>query len=841
MKAVVMAGGQGTRLRPLTSNLPKPMLPVGNVPTAQHILNHLARHGLTEVVMTTAFLPQLIRNYFGDGSSLGMDIAYSVEETPLGTAGSVKNARDLLDDTFLVISGDALTDIDLTALVNFHHERDALVTIALVSVENPLEFGVIIVDEELRIQQFLEKPGWGQVFSDTVNTGIYVLEPEVLDHVPDGIAYDFSHDLFPSLHARGLALYGMPAAGYWQDIGTLEQYVRANRDAMDGLVRLDLPGVRLRGNVWVGQGVSLDSLDNVEGPAVIGNYAKIDPTAVIGSYTVLGNNAVLRPGARITGSILGEGCYLGEGSRVRSAILANSVDLRAGAVVSEGAVVGEQCSIGENAIIGNDVKIYPFKRVEPGAAIRSSLVSQTRGATALFGKHGVRGLVNVDVTPERAMRLAMSYGTLLRKDAYVTASRDAHPSSRMLKRAVIAGLTSTGVSVRDLEVAPLAVNRFDLKNGRASGGIHVCISPHHPEEVEIVFSEPPGLPVSAKTERSIENYYQREDFRRAFYDEMGAIVYPAHTLEMYLDSVLAELDAEAIRRSGFRMVADYSHSAGSQVMNTLLERLGVEVMALNAFTGPVHRFRLDKHLPEAEEKVARLVGVMEADLGVILEPSAEQIFVLDEDGTKLDENELLLLLMNHECLERGPGEIVLPQQATRLAEEVAEKCGASVRRTRSSEAVLLRESADAHVIFAATAEGGYVFPRFLPSQDAFMTLGKILETMARAAQPLSRLTAVLPPVHVVHEVVCCPWHAKGAAMRIMVEELRHEAISLVDGIKVALGGGDWVQILPDADEPLFHVYAEGSSDAGARSLLEEYAARLEQVVFRAQNSSRDLF
>ena len=176
-----------------------------------------------------------------------------------------------------------------------------MVTIALKSVENPLEFGVVIVDEEGRIERFLEKPGWGQVFSDTINTGIYVLEPTIFDHIPEGASFDFSHELFPRLYELRKPLYGVLCEGYWQDIGSLEQYLQANRDALDGKVRLQIPGVRLRGNVWVGQGVSLDSLSNVEGPAVIGNYAKIDPTAVIGAHTVLGNNAVLkagRPGGR---------------------------------------------------------------------------------------------------------------------------------------------------------------------------------------------------------------------------------------------------------------------------------------------------------------------------------------------------------------------------------------------------------------------------------------------------------------------------------------------------------------------------------------------------------------
>ncbi|HEV2713596.1 MAG TPA: nucleotidyltransferase family protein [Gaiellaceae bacterium] len=254
MKAVVMAGGEGTRLRPLTSNQPKPMVSIVGKPCMEHIIELARGHGFEDVIVTVAFLPQAIRSYFGDGSSLGINIEYSVEESPLGTAGSVRLASGLLDDTFLVISGDALCDFDLAKLVEFHRERGAAATIALKRVENPLEFGIVVTDSDGRVERFLEKPSWSQVFSDTINTGVYVLEPGVLKHVPTDRAYDFSKELFPLLLEMGRPLYGFITEGYWQDIGNLAQYRQANFDALDGNVNLQIPGVRLRGNVWSARG-----------------------------------------------------------------------------------------------------------------------------------------------------------------------------------------------------------------------------------------------------------------------------------------------------------------------------------------------------------------------------------------------------------------------------------------------------------------------------------------------------------------------------------------------------------------------------------------------------------
>ena len=260
------------------------MVPICGKPCIEHIVELVHRYGIDDVVVTLAFMPQVIRSYLGDGSALGVRIEYAVEEQPLGTAGSVRNAREHLDETFVVISGDALCDFDLSEIIAFHRERGALATLALKSVDNPLEFGVVITDEQGRIERFLEKPSWGQVFSDTINTGVYVIEPELLDRIPEGEPYDFSKQLFPELLAEGAPLYGfvVPEHRYWKDIGTIEQFREANQDVLDGLVGVDVPGVRLKENIWLGEGVTLPSVDVIEGPAFLGAYTTVEDGATVG-------------------------------------------------------------------------------------------------------------------------------------------------------------------------------------------------------------------------------------------------------------------------------------------------------------------------------------------------------------------------------------------------------------------------------------------------------------------------------------------------------------------------------------------------------------------------------
>ncbi len=261
-----MAGGEGTRLRPLTSNQPKPMMPMANRPLMEHVVRRLALHGIDDIVVTVAFLASHIRNYFGDGSELGVSMRYATEETPLGTAGSVRNAAAELDDTFMVISGDVLSDIDLDAVIKAHRSSGALATIALRRVENPVDFGIVITNAEGWVERFLEKPTWGQVFSDTINTGIYVLEPQILDLIPEHESVDFSEMVFPAALQRGMAIQGLVVDGYWEDVGTIDAYHRAHRDVLDERVAVDIPGFRLGDGIWLGEGADVDPAAEITGP-----------------------------------------------------------------------------------------------------------------------------------------------------------------------------------------------------------------------------------------------------------------------------------------------------------------------------------------------------------------------------------------------------------------------------------------------------------------------------------------------------------------------------------------------------------------------------------------------
>jgi mannose-1-phosphate guanylyltransferase/phosphomannomutase len=830
MKGVVMAGGEGTRLRPLTSHQPKPMVPIAGKPCMEHILELLREHELTDVTVTVAFLPQAIRSYFGGGDSLGMNISYSVEEAPLGTAGSVRLAAKQLDETFLVISGDALCDGNLSELIAFHKERGAAVTIGLKSVENPLEFGIVVTDDEGRIERFLEKPSWGQVFSDTINTGIYVLEPEVLKHVPADRPYDFSKELFPYLLEMGRPLYGYVMDGYWQDIGNLDQFRQANFDALDESVKLNIPGIRIRGNVWLGEGVDIADLEQVEGPALIGNYCRVAAGASVGAYSVLSNTVTLRERTRTTRSVIDSSTHIGRSSLIEGAILGRSCDIRAHVRIHEGVAVGDEVTIGAESVIMPGVRIYPYKEVESGSQINESLIWESRASTRLFGRDGVAGLVNVDLTPEVAVRIAAALGTALKRDARVVASRESAPACRMIKRAMITGFTSAGLEVADLRVLPSAVARHMLKSEGYDAGFHVGTSQIDPEVVQIRFFEQPGIQLSASLQKEIEKNFTRGELRRVGFGDIGRITYPARIRETYAEDLLKSLDGEAIRARGFRLVLDYGFSAASYVLPEVLGRLNVEAVSAHGFTTD----RSDPGtalLREAVGQVKQLVPAVGADFGVVLDRAAERLYLVDEQGREIPVEQTLLLFLRLIGSNGQRGKLAFPITVTSQVDELLEGSGLEVVRTPASLADLTKAAAEDGVIFAGAVGGGYVFPQFLPAYDAIASLCNLLELLAPVRRPVSELVADLPAPTLVHRQLPCPWALKGVVMRVLTERLRDRRLDLLDGIKVYDDRG-WAQVLPDPDEPLVHIYAEGRSQEDSNVLEAEYRSMVEEIMER---------
>jgi mannose-1-phosphate guanylyltransferase len=356
MKALILVGGEGTRLRPLTCHTPKAMVPVLNVPFLEHYLDHLHRHGVTEIVLAMGHLSRPLDEYFGDGSRFGIRLVRSLEDQPLGTAGAIKNAERCLEGTFIAGNGDQFTDLDLTAMCRFHRERKAVATIALTPVEDPTSYGLIETDRDGRVLRFVEKPKKEDVTTNMINAGTYVLGSEVLDIIHPGANVSIERQVFPQLVRMGAPVYAFPSTSYWIDIGTPAKYLQVQRDLLEGKVS---GYERTRnGQVIAGKKCIIHPGAQIKGPAIIGDNCIIEKDAKLTGPIVLGQGVDVHSGATISGSILWNNVEVESGVVLKDSIVANDSCLKAECNI-EGAVIGDHVTVDGGARLGPGAKIWP--------------------------------------------------------------------------------------------------------------------------------------------------------------------------------------------------------------------------------------------------------------------------------------------------------------------------------------------------------------------------------------------------------------------------------------------------------------------------------------------------
>jgi mannose-1-phosphate guanylyltransferase / phosphomannomutase len=823
-----MAGGEGSRLRPLTILRPKPMVPIVNKPVMEHVLDLLKRSGIDEVVVTVQYLAHVIQDNFGDGSDLGLKIHYSVEETPLGTAGSVKKAEHLLDEPFVVISGDALTDLDLRSIVASHQARRAKATLTLYHVPNPLEYGVVIVDDEGKIRQFLEKPSWGEVFSDTVNTGVYVLDPSIFEYIQKDKVVDFSQDVFPKLLEGGDRLYGHVAEGYWTDVGNIQEYMRASADLLEGKVSVDPIGVEMGGGVWAeDDSVEISPDAQIYGPVYLGRDVKIKGGVILRGPTVVREHTVIDSGAQVDRSIIWRNSYVGERAEIRGAIVGRQCSVRSKAMIFDGAVVGDNTTIGEGAVIQPGIKIWPDKEVEDGATVTTSLIWGSRGKRTLFGRFGVTGQVNIDMTPEFAARFGAAYGSTLAKGASVVLNRDYDRGARMIKRAIIAGLPAAGISCLDLKSMPIPVVRYVIRATKAAGGVHVRLSPFDRRVVDVRIFDEKGLDIDRRTERKIESIYFREDVRRVYLDEIGLISDQPQLAELYADGFRKSLGEMPNIGQERPLIIDYAHSPAANILSSILNGYRWDVIALGARMDEAAQLRSAEQIEAGIRQLQIITKSLPGRLGFRFDVGGERLSVVDDRAERVGGWQLFGALATLCLKDRLGGKLVVPVSAPSMVERVAQQYGGRVVRTKSDIQSLMAAATDEEAILASDGLGGMIFPHFHPGLDALYSLARLCQLLLRQQVDLSEVVAGLPEFHMTRRMVDCPWAAKGRTMRVLSQKYARPGSRQIDGVKVERGPQEWALVLPDADRPLFHVIVESTAEAGAQALLDEFAKEVQ--------------
>ncbi len=835
MRAVLMAGGSGTRLRPLTCDLPKPMVPILNRPIAEHIINLLKRHEITEIVATLHYLPDALRDYFQDGNEFGVQITYAVEEDqPLGTAGCVKNIAELLDETFLVISGDSITDFDLTAAIEFHKQKKSKATLILTRVPNPIEFGVVITDQEGRIRRFLEKPSTSEIFSDTVNTGAYILEPEVLEYLSPHQESDFSKDLFPLLLEKGEPMYGYVAKGYWCDVGHLDAYREAQYDALERKVKLEFPYQEVSPGLWVGQNTYIDPTAVIETPTIIGDNCRIGARVNIEAGTVIGDNVTIGADANLKRPIVWNGAIIGDEAHLSACVISRGTRVDRRAHVLEAAVVGSLSTVGEEAQISPGVRVWPSKKIESGAILNINLIWGSIAQRNLFGQRGVQGLANIDITPEFAVKLGAAYGSTLKPGSKVTVSRDQRNISRMVTRSLIAGLMSVGVNIQNLDATAIPIARTVIPTMGVAGGIHVRVHPDRPDYILIEFLDAKGINISKAQEKKIEGAYFKEDMRRSLIHEIGDVAYPSQVVDIYCTAFEKLLHIDTIRNSRAKVVIDYVYAVSGAVLPQMLDKYGADAVVLNASLNKTAVSSTDREALLSQ--LGQVVEALKANFGVQVSANGEQLILVDESGIPI-RGEMLTALMVDMILTSNPrGTVVVPVHASSAVEQIARRHDGKVIRTKANPTALMETSyKTANVVLGGSADTGFIFPQLHPGFDAMFCIAKLIEMLTIQERSLAAVRAELPRVVHRSHTVRCPWTAKGALMRHLVETHPAQNIELIDGVKICQPHDDsWILILPDASEPLVHLYANSHDRDWVDETLRQYRARVQAFVEKEQ-------
>ena len=773
MKAIIMAGGEGSRLRPLTCDCPKPLVPVMDRPVMEYALLLLKKHGILDIGVTLAYLPGQITDYFGDGEAQGVRLRYYVEDKPLGTAGSVRQAAGFLDETFVVLSGDGLTDCDLSAALEFHRARGALATMVLKKMEAPMEYGVVVLGGDGRVERFVEKPGWGEVFSDTVNTGIYILESEALRMIPEGKAYDFGRELFPAMVEAGKPVFGYTMEGYWCDIGDTAAYLKAHMDVLDG--RIELPGLGRTGGVFGAPGARVDKGAVLEGPCFIGANVTIAEGARIGPYSVLGEGCVVRSGASVKRAVLWRGARVCENAQLRGCIVQSGVKIGPYSAAFEESVLGDGAILGEGATLMPGVKVWPHKQVPEGERVDKNLIWGGR-AERRFSQ----GVLELD-TPVDAVRGAQAMAAAMGLSRALLA-RDADSAALAMSRAVLSGLMAQGVEVIDIGPASLAQCRYVLGEMGLPGALHVDAERLTPMDAQ-------GAPLGKAQQRSVRGALSRDELKECFRDGVWPPSRAARTDIGYIRHLTGLVDRSRLEKERPRVALFCENALVLSLGERAMKQAGIAVRA------------------EWEED---MMDLSSAEMGVWLSKDGQTAVFSDVYGSLTSPQ--CQMLLGWALLESGERELLLPSAATRGLEQLCGQYNARIR-------------------YASSGDGTWVSdlnPRQADvQQDGIGAALLVIDRLTASALTLRGWQRMMPAVCQSEKVVTVPLREKGGVLRELAEKF--EKGDQQGGIRFEDERG-WVFVNPCGDRRQCLVTSEALNAEIAGELCDFYAGALEKIV-----------
>lgn len=830
MKAVVMAGGFGTRIQPLTHSRPKPMLPIMNKPMMEHTMMMLKDLGITEFIVLLYFKPEIIQEYFGDGSAFGIKITYVIPDDDYGTAGAVKFAQEYIgDENFIIISGDLVTDFDFNKLFKFHEKENAKLSIGLTSVENPLQFGVVIANEDHVIEKFLEKPSWGEVFSDTINTGIYIIEPEILEYIPKGENFDFAKDLFPSLMQEKIPLMAYNLEGYWRDVGNPQSYREVYEDILTQKVKFKLEGKKKK----YPDGLLYTMGENI-----------IDETVEIIGTVLLGDNVTIKKNVKLTNTIIGDNVTIGASSKIKNSVFWNDVKVNKHLLLDNGVIcnnnfidknvtamagliLAENCEVGELVHFDKDVVIWTDKKIEPASIVTSNLILGNKYKNSIFEDGSVYGKSNIELSCEMATKLAEAFGAQLPPFSTVIVGRDHDKNSRMIKRAFLGGLLSSGINILDLKEIPPSALRYILANDEdLFAGIHFKRCLNDTASSEITFFNDEAMKIHSESAKSIEKAFFNEKFRRVDYTKIGHIRESHYRLEClnYMHKIIEKTDHKIIKHGNFKVVLDLMHGTTTDIFPKIINEIRVENIMLNSYYDEQKLSNITNLEKKSFEDVSKIVESLSYNMGILVYPNAQKIVLVDDKGRVLSKVQALyavLELLNLSAMNEKK-RVFLPTWAPDIREFrnliIERGVYADFKAQKLKEYDLV-----------ATVDGNFTFTEFSYTRDAIYASLKIMELLSTYKIELSQLVSSLETFYYQHFLIDCPQKLKGKMMRKFLQYSKNKKSCSKIGVKIWEDKNDWVLMIPDQYSEHLNLYIQAEDKQRGVKLYESYLKMIEKI------------
>lgn len=780
-------------MRPITCDLPKPMVQILGRPVMEYAIELLKKHGISNIAATLHYMPDSIKDWFGDGAKWGANMHYNIEDTPLGTAGSVRAMREFLDETFIVVSGDALTDIDLGLAMDFHRKKQADVTIVLKGVESPVEFGVVIAGVDGHIERFMEKPAWRDVFSDTVNTGIYIIEPQVMDRIAAGAKADFSKDLFPALMKSGAKLFGYLSEGYWCDIGNPQQYASAQFDILDSRVQADALLPQIYPGMFAHPQAVISSEATLVRPCAVLEGAAVNAGCVVGPYAVVGRNCIVEKGASLEYTVLLDDVTVGTASRLERSIVCAGAAIGERVRVHEGSVIGAGARVGSDSVIGRNVSVWPGIAIERHANVRQTQQRGNRFPQSIFDDSGISGAFNDDISAESAARLAMALGSAMSRGNRVGIAKWGDNAAALLREAFDAGLLSTGVCCVDMGELAIPAARFAVRRLRLDGAVHVhsCGG-----QVSITIMDGRGADIDGNLEKKIEDTLAKGAFRKVNAQDIAEMINISGISIFYEQELFGGVAAT----SRDKMIGIYGPDESlNQQSEMALESMGYACKSCSK-----------------DETIEQAAGHLAADgvrIGLFQRRAGNDFGFIDEKGGTYDGDRLAVMLAMT-AMDRGisSGTVPLPVMANMRFEDVASERGVNVERTPAGRSDWLRKSCH-----STDERMCYLF------HDGVYAAMSLIETLSKEGLELSAYAARIPETFTRQQFVECPLEKRGLAMKTLYTD--YGSSEAYGGALVTNEKGR-VFVTPDRQSSRFSVLAE----ATRQEFAEELAATFTDVI-----------